>query len=115
MDIEQLRRICIELPKTTEDIKWEDDLCFCIGEKMFCVTGFNQPMRVSFKVKKEEFDELCTIEGIKPAPYLARYNWVLVSDINQFSEKDWNHYITQSYQLVKEKLPKKLLKELNLC
>ena len=112
MDIEELRKICTALPNVTEDIKWEHDLCFCIAGKMFCITGFQQPMCVSLKVKEEEFDELCATGGIIPAPYLARYKWILVTDVNRFTKKEWKHYITQSYQLVKEKLPKKILKEL---
>jgi predicted DNA-binding protein (MmcQ/YjbR family) len=38
MNIEQLRKFCLSFPGATEDIKWGADLCFCVGEKMFCVT-----------------------------------------------------------------------------
>ncbi len=113
MDIEQLRAICNKLPHVTEDIKWEHDLCFCIADKMFCVTGFNTPMKVSLKVKDEEFDELYSTANIIPAPYVARYKWILVTEVNRFTKKEWRHYISQSYQLVKEKLAKKILKELD--
>lgn len=108
MDLEELRKISNALPNVMEDIKWEHDLCFCIGGKMFCVTGFEQPMRVSLKVKNEEFEELCATNNIIPAPYLARYKWILITDVNRFSNKEWRHYIVQSYELIKEKLPKKI-------
>lgn len=42
MTIEELQDICRELPSVTEDIKWENDLCFCVGSKMFLVVGLNQ-------------------------------------------------------------------------
>lgn len=112
MDIETLRKICKQLPDVTEDVKWEHDLCFCIGAKMFCVTGFTIPMKVSLKVRDEEFNELCSTSDIIPAPYLARYKWILITDVNRFTGKEWKYYITQSYQLVRNKLPKKILNEL---
>lgn len=113
MNIEQLRTLCLSLPSVTEDIKWGHDLCFCIGAKMFCVTGLTGPLKISMKVKDEEFDELSSSEGIVPAPYVARYKWILVEDISRFSKKEWEHYIRQSYELVRSKLPKKVLKELD--
>jgi predicted DNA-binding protein (MmcQ/YjbR family) len=112
MDIETLREICKELPHVTEDVKWGNDLCFLIGEKMFCVTGFEKPMTVSFKVTDEEFPELSNSPGIIVAPYVGRYKWVLVEDISRLTKKDWVHYVTQSYNLVKAKLPKKVLDKL---
>jgi len=112
MEIESLRNICKELPFVTEDVKWGDDLCFLIGEKMFCVTGFMSPLKISLKVTDEEFEELSNSPGIIPAPYVARYKWILVEDANRFSDQEWKHYITQSYNLVKAKLPKKVLAQL---
>ncbi|ESU22385.1 hypothetical protein FEDK69T_23700 [Flavobacterium enshiense DK69] len=114
MNIEDLQELCKSLPSVTEDIKWENDLCFCIGEKMFCVIGLNQtPTSASFKVTPEEFDELSFKKGFKPAPYVARYKWVLVEDITTLSPKEWKHYVTQSYTLVKDKLPAKIKKQLS--
>ena len=115
MNIEELQNLCKSLPAVTEDIKWENDLCFCIGAKMFCVVGLNQsPTSASFKVLDEEFEELSTRKGFIPTPYVARYKWVLVEDINTLSTNEWKHYITQSYNLIKDKLPAKIKKELKL-
>ena len=61
-----------------EDIKWEHDLCFLVGEKMFCMTGLGQPSPVSIKVNAEEFDEMVARDGIIPAPYLARASCVAI-------------------------------------
>src|ERR1044071_4318803 len=112
MNIEELRTYCKSLPKVTEDIKWGQDLCFCIGEKMFCVTGLTGPMQLSFKVKDDEFDELSNREGFIPAPYVARYKWVLLQDPAKLSKKELFGYVKQSYELVKAKLPRKVLKDL---
>ena len=113
MTIEDLQGICRQLPGITEDIKWGQDLVFSVGGKMFCVAGLDQsPVTASFKVKDEEFEEISKWPGFKPAPYVAKYKWVFIEDINKMSKKEWGHYVTQSYQLVKSKLPKKLQKQL---
>jgi predicted DNA-binding protein (MmcQ/YjbR family) len=115
MNIEDLQAICKSLPFVTEDIKWEHDLVFSIGGKMFCVVGLNQvPTTASFKVRDDQFEELCNLEIFKPAPYVAKYKWVLINDITKINTDDWRSYITQSYELVIAKLPKKIKKEIGL-
>jgi predicted DNA-binding protein (MmcQ/YjbR family) len=115
MNIEDLQNICKTLPAVTEDIKWGHDLVFSIGAKMFCVVGLDQsPVSASFKVRDEEFDEMSNREGFKPAPYVAKYKWVLIDDINKMNKKEWKHYTRQSYDLVKDKLSAKIKKQLNL-
>jgi predicted DNA-binding protein (MmcQ/YjbR family) len=112
MTVESLQSICKKLPKVTEDVKWGNDLCFCVAKKMFLVIGLHEnPASASFKVKDEEFDELSNRSGFMPAPYVARYKWVLVKDINTLSKKDWEHYAKQSYELVRDKLSKKVRNE----
>lgn len=113
MNIEQIQTICRQLKGVTEDIKWEHDLVFSVGGKMFCVVGLDQsPVTASFKVNDNEFDEMSNWPGFKPAPYVAKYKWVLIEDINKMKLADWKKYIQQSYGLVKEKLPAKLKKQL---
>jgi predicted DNA-binding protein (MmcQ/YjbR family) len=113
MDIDQLRSYCLSLPAVTEDIKWINDLVFSVGGKMFCVAGLETPLKFSFKVKDEEFEELSSSEGFMPAPYMARAKWVLVTK-STLSKKEYEHYILLSYELVKAKLTKKIRTDLGL-
>ena len=113
MDILHLRQYCLSLPHVTEDIKWEKNLCFLIGDKMFCVASLEGKFNFSFKVMSEEFDELCSMEGIIPAPYLAQYKWILVQNPACFSTKEWEQYIEQSYGLIKSNLSKSVLKKIS--
>jgi predicted DNA-binding protein (MmcQ/YjbR family) len=107
MTIEDVQTICKKLDKVTSDIKWGHDLCFNVGGKMFFVADVdNVPTSASFKTDEETFNELIEREGFKPAPYLARHKWVYVDDINRVSKKEWQHFISQSYEIVKAKLPK---------
>jgi predicted DNA-binding protein (MmcQ/YjbR family) len=113
MNIEDIQAICRSLPGVTEDIKWGNDLVFSIGGKMFCVVGLEQsPTTASFKVRDEEFEEMCNRPGFKPAPYVAKYKWVWMEDINKIKKTEWKHFARQSYELVKEKLSAKLKKQL---
>lgn len=115
MTVEDIQALCKKLNGVTEDIKWGHDLCFCVGGKMFCVVGLDQtPTSASFKVMDSEFDEMSSREGFIPAPYVARYKWVMIKDIKKMGKKDWKYYVEQSYELVKENLPKKIKKQFRL-
>ncbi len=112
MDIDSVRDICKGLPAVMESVKWGNDLCFMVGDKMFCVILLETPIKISIKVNNIEFDEMMELEGIKSAPYAARHKWVLIENTDIFDNKKWEFYITQSYTLVKEKLSKKKLNKL---
>jgi len=114
MDIEQLQAFCLKLPAVTEDIKWEHDLVFSVGEKMFCVASLEPPFTCSFKVPDNIYDELSNCPGFQPAPYMARAKWVLVAQPGVLTKQQWETYIKQSYELVKAKLTKKLRESLGI-
>jgi predicted DNA-binding protein (MmcQ/YjbR family) len=111
MNIEQLRKYCLSMPGTTEDIKWGADLCFCVGAKMFCVTAADSSAGgISIKCTPEKFEELIEREGIDPAAYVGRYKWVHIHDLNTVTADELKDLIEQSYQLVFDKLPPKVKK-----
>ncbi len=115
MTVEEIQTICMGMKGVTEDIKWGNDLVFSIGGKMFCVLGLNQsPTTASFKVTDEEFEEMSVRPGFKPAPYVAKYKWVWIEDINKMKKTDWKKHLVQSYELVKEKLSEKLRIQLGI-
>lgn len=114
MNIESLQTYCASLSAVTEDIKWDNDLCFSVGGKMFCVCSLEPPLRISFKVTDEEFSELSVTDGFTHAPYMARAKWVSAQRVNVLKQQEWKHYIRQSYDLVKGKLTAKMRKELGI-
>jgi predicted DNA-binding protein (MmcQ/YjbR family) len=115
MNIEDLRSLCLSFTAVTESVKWGNDLVFSVGGKMFCVASLDAvPASASFKVRDEEFEEMCSRQGFKPAPYVAKYKWVWMDDISRLDKKEWQHYSHQSYELVKAKLPAKLKREAGL-
>ncbi|HZS48088.1 MAG TPA: MmcQ/YjbR family DNA-binding protein [Blastocatellia bacterium] len=110
MDIESLRKYCLSFPNATEQVQWGSDLLFKIGGKIFAVTDLNgTPQgKVSFKCTPEKFTELIELEGIIPAPYVARYHWVYVEKPDALSKSELKELISHSYEMVFAKLPKKV-------
>jgi predicted DNA-binding protein (MmcQ/YjbR family) len=109
--IDWVRKFCLGLPYTTEKVRWEHNLLFCVGEKMFCVANLEPgmgPSLVTFKCTPQKFAELVEIEGIIPAPYSARNHWVSVTDLNSLRQSELKENIRESYRLVFEKLPKRI-------
>ena len=108
--IDSVRAFCLSLPHATEDVQWEHDLLFRIAGKMFCVANLEpamSPTRIAFKCTPEKFAELVEVEGIIPAPYMARNHWVALLEIDVLRQTELQELIQNSYQLVMEKLPKK--------
>jgi predicted DNA-binding protein (MmcQ/YjbR family) len=115
MTVADLRKICLALKSVTEDIKWEDHLCFSIGGKMFLISSTGPaPQSVSFKVDDEDFEAFGERKGFIPAPYLARHKWVQVDDVDRIGKTEWKKIATRSYELVGAKLPAKTRKKLGL-
>jgi predicted DNA-binding protein (MmcQ/YjbR family) len=107
MIIDGLRAICRALPGVTEDVKWGQALCFCVGGKMFVVVNLELPHQTSFKCTPDTFAELVEREGIIPAPYLARAMWVQESELGSVLERrELEPLLRSSYELVLATLPK---------
>ncbi len=98
----------MSLPGATEQIQWGSDRVFKIGGKMFACSGTEPGSRYSFKVEAERFLELTDLDGIAPAPYLARAKWVQIDPSEcRLGKKDIEALVRRSYELVLAKLPQK--------
>src|SRR3954452_12023903 len=114
MNTETLRTYCLSLPHVTEDIKWGHDLCFLIAGKMFTVASLDSDNHsVAFKCTPEVFAELIEVEGIIPAPYMARSHWVMLERFDALRDAEIKKHVKQSYELVVAKLPKKVQQRLS--
>lgn len=80
---------------------------------MYLVTAPDAvPISASIKVSDSNFDSLTQREGIIPAPYLARYKWVHLDNIERLSQQEWEKLIPEAYELIFDKLSGKLKKEI---
>jgi predicted DNA-binding protein (MmcQ/YjbR family) len=115
MKKETLVKLCRSLPQATEDIKWDNDLVFSIGGKMFACFDLHSDKKISFKTTPPMFSLLTAKDNIVPAPYLARHDWVLVQNLKALSPAMFKELLHESYQLVAAKLPQKLRRELGIA
>jgi predicted DNA-binding protein (MmcQ/YjbR family) len=109
IDTDFLRRICLPLPGTTEQVQWGNDLVFKVGGKMYVVAPLEPaPVCLSFKCSPEDFADLAERPGIIPAPYLARAQWVALEHEEALTTAEIREYLQRSYRQVRARLPKKL-------
>ena len=115
MNIEDIRTYALNKAGSSEDLKWGENLCFMVNEKIFLVIGLDEhPTTAAFKVSEEDFNTLIERNDIRQAPYFAKNQWIKINDLGGLSPKEWEKYIDNAYLLVAEKLTKKAQKKLGL-
>jgi predicted DNA-binding protein (MmcQ/YjbR family) len=109
MNIDWVRRYCMSMPHATETVQWGAHLVFKIGGRVFAVLAL-EPAKVwlSLKCQPEEFAELVERVGIIQAPYFARNQWVALETEDALTAAELKRLVRQSYDLVLEKVPKKM-------
>ena len=114
MDMDFIRDYCLSFPGTTEQVQWENSLLFKVGGKMFLIynLGNLSNNRISLKSDPEKFDELTEDEFIIPAPYLAKNKWITIQDECRLKAARLKELIRTSYELVFNKLPKRVKSEI---
>jgi predicted DNA-binding protein (MmcQ/YjbR family) len=83
---------------------------------MFCIANLEPAVsltKICFKCTPEKFVELVEIEGIIPAPYMARNHWVAMRDMDALRQSEIKELMQESYQMILAKLPKKTQSELS--
>ena len=109
IDVDWLRKICLNFPQATEQVQWGHDLVFKVGGKMFAIAPLElAPVCLTFKCSVEAFAELIERPGIIPAPYLARAKWVALETGDAIPRNELAERLQTSYELVAAKLPKKV-------
>jgi predicted DNA-binding protein (MmcQ/YjbR family) len=104
MDASRIRKYCLSFPHATENLQWEDELCFKVGGKIFAMLGLDSlPQRMCFKCTPERFAELCELEDVRPAPYVGRYQWVMLDRLDALPDDEFEDLIRQSYGMVRSK------------
>jgi predicted DNA-binding protein (MmcQ/YjbR family) len=104
MNVDTIRKLCLSLPDATENLQWEDELCFKVRGKIFAMVGLSSvPQRLVFKSDPEAFQELLEHEGVVPAPYVGRYKWLMLEKLDVLSKPEIDRCIKKSYAMVAAK------------
>jgi predicted DNA-binding protein (MmcQ/YjbR family) len=111
MDTESLRRFLLALPHVEETMQWEA-LVFWVGDKtiggkMFALANLDVgdgPV-LSFAAEPERFAELVEVEGIIPAPYLARAHWVALEHWRVLRSSEMEALLVAAHERVFSRLP----------
>ena len=104
MNFDALRALCLSLSDATENLQWEDELCFKVRGKIFAMVSLSSvPQRLVFKSDPEEFAELLENEGVVPAPYVGRYKWVMLESLGALPRTEIERCIKKSYAMVAAK------------
>jgi predicted DNA-binding protein (MmcQ/YjbR family) len=119
MDPERLRAYLLTLPHAVETMQWGANLVFWVGDKalggkMFALVNLDRddarernktsPV-ISYAAGPQRYSELLEIEGIIPAPYMARIYWVAAERWTVFRTTEWEQQLTAAHTLAFNKLP----------
>ena len=112
MDAERIRAYILTLPHAVETMQWGANLVFWVGDKaiggkMFALVNLDGDGKavISYAAGPERYSELVEIEGIIPAPYMARIFWVAVERWDVFRTGEWERELLAAHGLTFGKLP----------
>lgn len=118
MNLEEFRLLCLSLPYAEERAPWEerygDLITYSVGGKWYCLLNL-EDRRCNIKCVTEQIENLCeSYQGIVPAWHMNKRHWVTLFLDSDVSDSEIERLIKQSYQLVVNKLPKKIRNELGV-
>jgi predicted DNA-binding protein (MmcQ/YjbR family) len=114
MDSESARAFLLRLPSVEETLQWGNNLVFWVGDKaiggkMFALLNLDADSNgvLSFAAGPEGAAELLELDGIFPAPYLARAHWVAMERWNALRTSELEARLRAARAIVEAKLPKR--------
>jgi predicted DNA-binding protein (MmcQ/YjbR family) len=119
MDPERIRAYLLSLPHAVETMQWGANLVFWVGDKtiggkMFALVNLDRDAArernktspvISYAAGPQRYSELLEIEGVIPAPYMARIYWVAAERWNVFRATEWEQQLSAAHALTLNKLP----------
>lgn len=113
-EVKRLQDFCRSLPAVTEDVKWENNLVFSVGGKMFALFSYPDGESFSFKTDPHVFADISQRPGIEPAPYLARALWVQCAGRHVLALEEIELLLSEAHAIVASRLPRGIQDELGM-
>jgi predicted DNA-binding protein (MmcQ/YjbR family) len=114
MDAENTRAFLLKLPWVEETLQWGNNLVFWVGDKaiggkMFALINLEADGHavMSFAAGPEGAAELLEIDGIIPAPYLARAHWVAMERWSALRASELEARLRAARDIIEARLPKR--------
>jgi predicted DNA-binding protein (MmcQ/YjbR family) len=111
MDNERIRELCMALPHVAETVNWGHHLVYWVGDrdlggKMFAMTDLDGSGVgvLWFHCGAERFHELLEVDGVIPAPYLAKAHWVTLERWDALRARALEEELKRAHALIFEKL-----------
>jgi len=110
MNIEEFREYCMAKPGVTEEFPFDETtLVFKVMGKMFALTNLDGEWSLALKCDPERAVELREqYPAIRPGYHMSKVHWNTVMMDGSLSQKLILELVDHSYQLVVDKLPKKM-------
>jgi predicted DNA-binding protein (MmcQ/YjbR family) len=108
-----LRSAAMALPGAEFSVKWGADHVYSVGGKMFAATD-EAGTNLSMKVTDIAFEALTETGRARPAPYAARFKWVMFDDLAALDAAEVTDWLKTAHALVAAKLTRKVRAELGL-
>lgn len=109
MNAESAREFLLRLPHVVETEQW-GGLVFWVGDKavggkMFVMMNLDSAqLPISYPAGPERMASLLELDGIIPAPYLARIHWVAAERWDVHRNAEWESELQAAHAMTYEKL-----------
>ncbi|SFT62382.1 Predicted DNA-binding protein, MmcQ/YjbR family [Lishizhenia tianjinensis] len=114
MNIEEIRTYCLQKKSVEESFPFDaETLVFKVAGKMFALMALEKGDGVNLKCDPERALELRDrYEGVLPGYHMSKVHWNTVKINSDVPDALFFELIDHSYELVVQKLPKKIQKTL---
>jgi predicted DNA-binding protein (MmcQ/YjbR family) len=114
MDLERFRNYCLQLRGVTEEMPFGDTvLVYKVAGKMFALCNIDVFESINLKCDPEKAIELRErYNAVQPGYHMNKQHWNTILMDYSVNDKLLLGWISDSYELVVAKLPKKLKEQL---